>query len=265
MANSFSFGGTDLSTFGVTVTEGNLSILPDPKIETVEISRGHGGYSSGTKLRSRRLVLPVGIVGDNFADLLSKLDSIRAVLAPSRGDQQIILDYQSTRYYLGRLESGITTPPAGTKGLLTELVFICADPLAYATTETVLTYTEGGGWDGTVDYTGNVETPLVIVADPDGGAVSPPLTVENETSGEIVSASYALGEGNKMRFDGVREILEVYPDAEDEWFQVQRYLSETERAFPMLYPGDNSLIFSGLANSGGSDFSWTVTYRARFL
>ena len=264
MSDSLSFDGTNLSTYGVSLVDSPIPIFAPPKIQTANIPQSHGVAVRGQYLQPRTISVDVVIEGSSFSDLLSKLDSIRALLSPSKGDKQIIFDHQNTRYYLGRLENDIEVPVLGAKAIVATLRFFCADPLGYKTTETELVYTDGGAWDGSITYTGSIATPIVIVGDRDTADAVLALSVENETTSESIQANYALGEGNQIKFDGDRELIEVSEDGTT-WTQVMKFIDSTNRTFPMLQGGSNQLTFSGFTDTGGSEYSWTVTYRERYL
>lgn len=259
---SFSFGGVDLSEYGVGLSNSTIPVFTAPKIQTQDIPRAHGVAIRGNRLRPKTISARVVIIGDDFDDLLEKLDAVRGVLSPTHGDRELIFDHQSDRFYMARLENEIEESVIGTRAIETNLRFFCADPLAYAVDATELVYTEDGDWDGSLAYDGSAPTPIVAVGFRDTANQVITLGVENETTGRIVTADYSLGEGNFIRFDGVREIVEVSADGE-EWIPVQRFVGSIQ--FPELVGGVNQLAFHGFEDVGESEFSWTVTFRKRYL
>lgn len=270
MANSFKFGGVDLSgsSYGLTIQDGKVPFFGNPKLKFTPYAQAHGGQVSGSKFQALRLVVPVVVVGnasgdppDHFADLRAKRDALRGVLAPSLGDQPIIFDYEPEKQIYGRLERGFDAVLKGGRAIETELIFLCSDPLWYAVTPSQVINYDG---TETIAYTGSAPAPLVITGYADYAAIGAELSAENTTTGDKVATDYPLGAYHYVKFDGEREVLEVSTDGST-WVNAMTSLSETDFSFPTLEPGSNSLVFVGFTNVLSSAYTWTIDWTNRYL
>jgi len=261
--DSFSFAGIDLgtSTYGVSVQEGEMHFIGAPKIEFKSFAQLDGGHATGAALKATHLTIPIAMEGDDFDDLRTRIDALRAALSPTKGDQPIIFDYENTRKINGRLESGLDVRLRGGRSIETNLVFLCSDPLFYDVTPSQITNLDG---TETIVYEGSAPAPLVITGYSDYAAISPELAVENETTGDRVVSDYALAAYQYLRFDGERQVLEASVDGVV-WVSAMASLSPTEFAFPSLEPGSNSLVFEGFANVLSSVYTWTIDWTTRYL
>lgn len=79
---TWSYGGTDLSTFGkVTVIEGFLD-FPDRRGTNQIIPFQHGTMHAGKYFDERKISLGMAITGTSAADLEETMDDLRALIAP---------------------------------------------------------------------------------------------------------------------------------------------------------------------------------------
>ncbi len=263
MADSFSFNGIDLSgsTYGVTVVDGPQEFLPNPRISTLARPNAHGAILRGEFLQEKHLVIPVVIEGSNHADLLAKCQALRGVFHPREGEKQIILDYQDDRTIKGRLESGLGAVPVGCRAIETELKFICGDPTWYGTMlrrgEVTTPATSMN-----IAYAGSEYTPLIMTYRQGTGGLSAynSCSVRNGAMYSTAVGScevnpYRLSAGQYIRFDSMREIVEVSMD-EVTWVPVMQYLVLSDglgvrAGFPQLKPG----VTNSITRVGVSD--WT--------
>lgn len=277
MGDSLSFGGVDLSgaSYGVTVVDGAVEVFPSPRISSLDRPNAHGSIVRGLHLQAKHLVIPVVIEGSTHADLLAKFHALRGLFQPRAGDKHIILDYQADRYIVGRLESGLEASPVACRAVETELKFLCGDPTWYGTTLRTGEVTESGvGMD--ITYAGSEYTPLTMIGRQGTGANSTSIQVyvrngDDPPGTQVVACEinpYRLSAGQYVRFDAVREIVEVSMD-ESEWIPVMQYLVLSDglgvrAGFPRLVPGIvNQITRVGVTNYEGG--FWRYEYYDRYL
>ena len=211
------------------------------------------------------LTVPIIIEGSSNDDLDDKLDALRLLVNPRLGDRSIRFDHQNDRYYLGRIKGDIEFEYIGPNHATATLQFVCADPLAYANSETTQSVTidetpEGAAVPATGVVAGTeYAKPVWTIRNTSGSSVSS-ITVNNATTGEAAACTYTIPNNHYVRFDTARERLQYSAD-NSTYTDIMSYLSNTYKLFPRLAPGvANTITIGGL--TGGT---LTITYRARFL
>ena len=267
MANeeSFSFNGTDFSTFGVTMVRPFLPWLSPAAIRYSPLTMGDGGITATSDYGPRVFTIPCVIHADSFADLSSKLDAMAKVLS-QREDQQLIFDMVPGRYWLAK--------PAGLPDLASlshnivdfEIVFFASDPHAYAVT---------GGTSGsisippgspTVTPGGTIETyPIITVL---VNATVSTFVIENDaldqriewispSAGENLIAGDSVQIDCRPRFQTVafkRAAIEV------DFFNV--VMNGVNGRFLQLTPSaTNTITFTNITSSSGATITWTDRYQ----
>lgn len=160
MANSLSFNGTSLSTYGAYVLKDfAVPSLPAPKIDTSEVVGRHGGYLLNTKYGIRDVPVPMILKGyANTAAFYTALDNLNTILDIQLGQKQLIFDYNSARYLLAIASTNFDPKKMSLIAADAKITFKCVDPFWYSTTETttaqtvtsnpqVFTFTPGGSVD----------------------------------------------------------------------------------------------------------------------
>lgn len=259
MPDSLSFDGVDLSVYGVTVVDGPIQFLSKPRLSTAQRSREHGAIVRGSFLEPRVLSVPVVVKGQDFADLLTNWQTLRSLLHPNKGEKRIVLDYQSDRFYVGRLQEGLSAAPAGgQRAVGTNLQFFCPDPTTYDVTQrtqntssTALSFTPDG----------NEETPCIVTGVNGNASAAASIEVVHQPSGSAFKTTYPLAANERIRLDGEREIAEVSHDGVT-WATIMKSVDNYAHEFPRLTPAVlNTFTLTGLAGT----YSWTVTYYDRYL
>ncbi|MCG3198561.1 MAG: hypothetical protein GHCLOJNM_03064 [bacterium] len=259
MADSLSFDGVDLSAYGVTVVDGPIQFLSKPRLSTAQRSREHGAIVRGKFLEPRVLSVPVVVKGQDFNDLLANWQNIRSLLRPSKGEKKIVLDYQSDRFYVGRLQEGLSAAPAGgQRAVGTTLQFFCPDPTTYDVTQrtqntatTSLSFTPGG----------NEETRCIITGVNGNASAAAAIEVIHSPSQAVFKTTYPLAANERIRLDGERQIAEVSHDGVT-WAAIMKSVDNYAHEFARLTPAVlNTFTLTGLAGT----YSWTVTYYDRYL
>jgi len=271
MADSIEYNGVDLSgsSYGVTLMEAPVPIVSSPRINLVEIAQRHGGYSQGGYLGNLQLRCKIAIIGTSFANLQTKLDNLNFLLAPENGDKKIKFDFLTDRYWLGRLSNNIAPPPIGAESIVANLTFTCPSPLAYDNTLTTQT-------ESTLGATQTVDVPSASGSTVGGNAITYPIWqfqaqtgggtltqvgITNQTTSEVLSASYSVAETAYIRFDSETEIIEYSVDGST-WTNINSSRSNTNRKFPTLSSRVQNSFTVALVGSVDTDL--TITYRNRY-
>lgn len=266
MAHSIHFDGVDLagSNYGVTLLDGEYPLLPSARLEVRSLGTRHGGYSQGGYLEPREIAAPISVRGTSNDDLDDKLDALRLLMNPRNGDKSIKFDHQADRYYLGRLNEAVNWKYYGPCVARAVLHFLCADPLAYSTTETTQTITvTETPYDTTAPSVGVVAgteyaRPVWTVKNTGVSSV-PWVEIWNTTTNELIRSKQSIAHNAYVRFDSERERLQKSSDGTN-WEDIMLKIDEFKQ-FPRLAPGvSNSVQIGGLASG-----VVTVKYRARFL
>lgn len=275
MANSLAFNGTDLSgtNYGVTLMEMPVPVLASPRVQTSQMALRHGGYARGGYSGILQIPCKVAVIGSSSSNLRAKLDNLNYLMAPENGDKSIKFDFISDRYWLGRLASPIAAPIIGDRSVVLDWTFLCADPIAYASSlttqevavttspQTVLVEADTSGAD-TVD--GNVityPTFLFYHTAASGLAKTTAIRIKNESTGHEIGVTMDIDPGEYLRINCETELIE-HSDGGSTWTNANAYRSATYRRFPYLLPQvQNELT---LTVTGNAVLDLDITYRARY-
>ncbi|HUV56612.1 MAG TPA: hypothetical protein VMV84_05200 [Dehalococcoidales bacterium] len=250
MANSLSFAGENLSTYGLVVTSHDLPIIQDA--QTVRLQ--NKAYAWRSSLTPKAISLGTTVTAVSRAALITAVDNINSFL-DTREDAELILDILSTRYWNARFESfhGGFISQVAWRGNLT---FMALDPLAFSTTltssvplidvnadpDTLDDETPGG--------TANTNPVYTLTAGIAGATV---LTLENLTTGLALGWSGTIANiGDELIIDVANKLvtLEATPS-----------MATVTGRFPYLLPTANSIKATGWGTAGTLD----IVYRARYL
>jgi predicted phage tail component-like protein len=130
MANSFSYNGVDMSTYGL-----RLRTHEEPfEQETDSIQLLDRAYALNSLRPAVTITLDVAISAVDFSTLLSYLDSIKTALN-QREEKVLKIDSITDRYWMVKFISMVKSKNTARiwEGTIT---FIANDPAAYANTET---------------------------------------------------------------------------------------------------------------------------------
>jgi len=267
MARSLYFNGTDLSgaSYGVTVLRHAVSFTAAPRVERYMIGNRQGGFSQGGFLGARKISCECIVTASSNDDLDDKLDAIKLLMDPRAGDKSIRFDHMNDRYYLGRLDGDIDFEYIGPNSALLELQFLCANPVAFASSETTQSITIDASPDtNAVPASGSVagtdySYPVWKFQNSSGGALSS-ITLNNSTTGEVIKVDYALPNGHYLRIDSSRQRVESSTD-NTTWTSRMSSINTNYTRFPRI----KAAVSNSIVVTGANGCALTVTYRARFL
>ena len=112
MAHSFSFNGTDMGAYGITVIGGNWPFASVGLHEALNIPGMAGGYSYTNEAITQQFTMDVIATADDADDLISNLQSF-ATATPVTANGTITLDGISNYHWVGRRISPIECAPLG--------------------------------------------------------------------------------------------------------------------------------------------------------
>lgn len=272
MANSLHYNGIDLSggDYGVTLMKQRTAypVMTRPKIFSASVAQRAGGFTYGGRGTMRVIPVRVAVQGSSFADLMTKIDNLNYVMAPENGEKSIRFDYVAGRYWMGRLNGEIQAPPIGATSVTLNWDFLCSDPNAYSTTEVTQTLTIStspqtfdlpAASGTTID--GNVETFPVWTIQHLSFISALSVTINNTTSGQIITVSKALHENDYLRINSATELIEYSEDGII-WVNTNAGRDNTNKTFPTLKPRVQNSVT--ITITGVVDATCEVVYRARY-
>jgi phage-related protein len=249
MANSLSFNGTNLGTYGLIVNNVNLSDFQQRAVSQLiqDIS-----YAFQPKHPPKSIECQVSVEGSTRAVLDGYLDSIKALIVTDTA-HEVILDCLPARYWLARLEtlSGRYRGPRLWQGML---VFVADDPMAYDMSETSSDFNINSDPDTVEEITGGNGYILPVYTLTAGEALTDiTLLVENLTTDEELTWEGSLGNGEVLTIDVEHWI--VYNEGVAD-------MDTVSGKFPRLAPGvTNQIKVTDFSDSG----TLNITYRNRYL
>jgi predicted phage tail component-like protein len=252
MSTSMSFGGTDLSAYGLHVLDTTLHpVMAPPRLRQAVVVGRPGAYDFDSEYEQRAFVVDVVIIGTSVTDLQSKLDSLAAILDVELGEQALAFDIHSGRYWLAKLQAA---PDFSYKGFTaeTQLRFVCPDPFAYSTTETDSDHTVDEDPETVYETPGGnyyIEPVWTLTAGSAIGATT--VTIANGTTAETFEWTGTIGDGEVLVIDSAQFYVTLEGVAS---------MGDISGAFPRLKGGvKNTLTIEGF------DGNVNITYRARYL
>lgn len=253
MSVGFKFNGTDLtSTYGVYLVTGyRRPMMPGTDDSFQRIPGKAGVYDFGCNVKERRLSLDCVISGESREGLLGNIDTLVALLDPTKGLSQLIFNDQDDRYFMARFIGDFDMVLDGVKQGSFILNFVCPDPYGFAVEET----------DSEVTIN---ESPEAFQETPGGNVLTHPIweitlaasvtaiTVKNSTRGETLGWTIAAGSSDVLKIDTTN--MWCYKN------DVLDMIGVTGQ-FPLLNGGSvNNLEISGISAA-----TLHLMYRARFL
>jgi len=252
MSGSMSFGGTDLSAYGLYVLDTSLhGIVPPPRLRQAKLTGKSGAYDFDAEYEPRVFAVDVVVIGSSLSDLQDKLDDLAAILDVELGLQELIFDVQDDRYFNAKLASA---PAFAYKGFTaeTQLRFVCPTPFAYSTTETDSDHTVDEDPETIYETPGGnyyAEPVWTLTADEEIGATT--VVITNGTTSEAFEWTGSIGDGEVLVIDSAQWHVTLEGVAS---------MGDISGAFPRLKGGvKNTLTIEGF------DGNVNITYRARYL
>ncbi len=126
------FAGTDLGDYGMTVLLKGGDAGAPPLINPID-NVIDNGITYTSRLETRVISMSAVVSAASKALLATALDNIKLLLNPQLGEQALYLDFPPSydRFYTAKLDSLPQYLIQGTVAI-TDLSFVCADPLAYS-------------------------------------------------------------------------------------------------------------------------------------
>jgi predicted phage tail component-like protein len=135
----FSYGGTNLSTYGFETKRIVKPLQPIIGQELIDIPKLDGLIESSQKFRQYPLVVKGVLVGTSPSNLITKTENLTGFLY-SDNPREIIFNNQTDRYWLGKHLASPEIYRDHSFSIL-DLIFTCNDPFAYDNTATTDTQT----------------------------------------------------------------------------------------------------------------------------
>lgn len=257
MANSLSFGGVDLSAYGLTVRNGPLSLMASTDLALITIPNSDRAVASEPYYQPRTISLDCVVVGSSFADLKSKLDSIAKALG-SRELASLALDSMPDRYWMvwRRGEASVTiTGSVASLGL----EFVAPEPFAFksgAASTGSMTWPDAGELSLLVGGSARTWPVLEFVA----AAPTSAVIVEHSDLDRRIGWTGTLATGSRLRFDCDAWQVWYAPDDGGDWALSMAGVSG--EFFYLLGGGEVVNTIRLLAPGSGT---LTATWRERYL
>ncbi len=252
MANSFSFNGTDMSTYGLTVRRSAHEWIPEAQTEAKRVPGSDLSVASPLEFGVRTIAMEVSIRGATAAALITRRDTILRILN-ERSGAALALDEEPGRYWLARLSGASEFTVFGGMYAVGTLSFIALDPHGYASTETAATSEwPRVSWELTVGGSARAYPEVVFTA---SGAATV-VIVDNSDTDERMSWTGSLASGEKVKFDCAA--WKAYKYSGGEW---ALSMAGFEGRFISLAPGQVNNVRLIAPTAG----TLAVTYRTRYL
>lgn len=221
MPLSFTYGGFDFGTIGVTVMRHSQVGLPAARTTVIPIALRDGAAINGRYLQPRIEQWECIVTASSPGQLRDRKELIAARLAPGFYDdpiQALRPDHMPDRQMNGRLNGAVVFQPTGPYSAVFELEWIFADPFKYSRTEVnrditltggTTTFHEPSATDGIVAGTANA-FPVWTFQAVGINAVLPRFT--NVTTGRLFRWDATLPAGQYLRISPFSDFVERSPD-----------------------------------------------------
>lgn len=251
MAASFSFNGTDLSTYGLHC--GYPLISKAQEISYAQLYRR--ARKIGVTVPPIEIALECDVTAASHSALVTALDSIRAVLDTDE-ECNLAIDIISGRYWKTYFKNimPIEETAVSWTGMI---IFLALDPAAYASSETDNDYNVDADPDTIVEAAGgNYEIEPVFTLAAGENLTDVTIILENDTTGEALTWDGSMSNTDTLEIDVVNKVVKLEGDAEDGMAGL-----DPTSDFPRLEPNtNNSIIVTGFGSLG----SLNITYRNRY-
>lgn len=269
MSQSMHYNAVDLSgsSYGLTVLEESFPLMAQPQVDVQGIAQWFGGMSRAPGFGPLTIPVKCVVTGSSASDLLSKLDALRYLLNPRNGEKTLRFDWLSTRYWKAVLANPGALSAVGVTWKQFDLVFVAADCRAYSTTDrsspdftVVATPHSMTVESGPTAVAGTAPCdPVWVIKNTSGGTVTT-LTLNNSTTGESVTWTGSLANGNWLKVDIARGVVEKSTDSGANWTNAMGGVTGSF-VLPTLSGGvANTVVLTGFSAA-----TVVLTYTARYL
>lgn len=233
------FGSLNLdSTNNITISD--ISISEKKNVQVSNIPKTDGSVAETAKRSKIEITVKGDIGGADYDDLRTNLDTLKAGL--QNGMQKFTTD--DDRYIMGQLSDFRYDFVVFRRLAEWSAKFICHYPFWLAESETTDDRTPSSGVGYTVNNPGNAPARCKVEITAPAGGISDNIQLENTTRGDLlkfrgdVAAAKVLEIDNRYDTDDY-EVLNDGSDAHEDF----------EGDFLILNPGDNTIEFTGEANT----------------
>lgn len=240
MANTIQLKFSSLSLQQSDITIGKISEQPNLNPKVSPIPQTHGSIAEEAKIESLSLSFPFTIKGDNYADLRSNLDSLKASFLS--GIQKFTKD--DDRYVMAQLSEFSWTYDnlsgfiKGKANLIAHYPFWLSETLHSDSR----TPTSGVGY--TLNNAGNVTTRCKITVTAPAGGITDNCQIENQTAGKTTRYRGNVAAADLLVIDN-RQDSDDFIVTNDGTSDMANF----EGDFFELLPGNNTIVFTGTAGS----------------
>lgn len=228
-------------------------VLPPLEFDLRSIPKRAGAVPGKTILGVREIEIEVSLYADNWEDLRTKMETVIAPWLYTEDPAPLIFSDEPGRIYYAKLSGNTDLEELIYIGK-TKLVFVCADPYKYATSEKSILFSTTGDSVFTNSGTGKVFPRIRVV--PTGTQSFVKFT--NVTTGKAVLLNNTNGQLNAWKItivDNNKNL--VYDDTSG---ARQMDILDLSSDFFYLQPGANTLRMEPLTN-----MSARLLYTERFL
>lgn len=267
MVHSFTLGGTDMSSYGLTViTPSTYPLYPDARMDVDQYGGADGAALSTAYRKPLYLHLECVVKGKDNTTLRSYMDSIKSVLDIENGEQLLILDDEDRAWY-AKLHNPIQ-PQVRRGHYVIQLAFII--PSGYAVEKTETTGTQqtidadpktlyvpaaaGSTVGGTADC-----PPTITLINTDATTLSD-ITITNETTSQEMNWTGALVQNAQLKITSETGAVERSTDGGTTWSEVGSSLRGGDPFIELAGGSRNEFTIEGFV--GGT---FDITYRGRYL
>ena len=236
--------------FDNTIAIESVEISESKSVNLKKIPKTHGSIAEEAKRESIRITTEGSVVGNDYDQLRSNIDALKAIL--QNGFQKFTID--DDRYVMAQLKDFETTFPALRTIARFKATFIAHFPfwLKESLSEDTRVPTSGVGY--VINNAGNASARVKVEITAPAGGINNDIAVANETNGEglrytgVLAAGQGLVINNRVDqddFEGLNNSIDDHKKFEGD--------------FLTLEPGDNTITFTGTAGTQVK-LIWRATY-----
>lgn len=273
MANSLTWNDVDLATYGVTVQDYTVPVMPDIPFSTLAAIQGDPEFTS-TKHTVRTITLNLAVLGPTEADSYTNLEYVTREMNPVLTDRVFSLDAIPNRRYVGRVSSMSRPEVKGRWGWVFDVVIQCM-PDAQGIDEvnasaSIATDPDTLTVSGVAGTQSRIPCEFYVRNETGGDLTSTTITVSNDTTSETISWTGTLEDDRWLKFGTINSLGRFEatieksdstgsdPEAEAYTGVESGYDSGD---WPRLKGGtDNSITVTGVSTG-----TLETTYRARYI
>jgi len=273
MANSFTYGGTDLSTYNLKVVDYDIPEMASIDFNTHTAMEGDSAFTS-INHQVRTISIECAVSGNTPTALQTNMDAIKGILNPILTDKVITIDDITERQFLGRVRS-IGTPSVKGKSVKVFTIQIECIAEMFATEETESSTAIATDPDtltiSTVTGNAHRQPVALYVRNQTGGTLTgQTVSVSNDTTNETLTGEVTIQNGFWLQigalasngtFTAVLKMSTTSGSDPDALTFIDVISMYTSGDWPRLKGGvDNDITVTGISTG---TLQWK--YRARYL